>query len=240
MRRIRLAAIWCGLAVLLLMPTNVAAQNSRTFPETGRVVQGAFLEFWDAHGGVETLGLPLSPVYLNRNDNLRQIFERAILEWHPENDQPNRVQLFRMGDALLDNTIGRTDAQGKFQPNGAMYRTVAPRACPASSSSCRTFTETRHTVRGAFYAFWRDRGELELFGYPITEETTLTSLDGGRYVMQYFEKVRLEYHPEIGGGTVLVGRLGARIWDDVRDTISEDGPPIFVPPYSSTLPYQTR
>ena len=53
------------LALLLLLPLaaarpGAAQANSRFFPETGHTVQGRFLAYWEAHGGLAQQGYPLS------------------------------------------------------------------------------------------------------------------------------------------------------------------------------------
>ncbi len=55
----------------------------------------------------------------------------------------------------------------------------------------RYFSETGHTVSGVFLTFFDTRGGLEIFGYPITDQFE----ENGRLV-QYFQRVRMEWHPE--------------------------------------------
>jgi len=45
--------------------------------------------------------------------------------------------------------------------------------------------------RAGFLTFWRERGGVLIFGYPISEEI----VEDGR-IVQYFERARFEYHPE--------------------------------------------
>lgn len=53
------------------------------------------------------------------------------------------------------------------------------------------FQETGHPVSSDFLDFFNRYGGIASFGYPLTAEIVV---DGWR--MQYFEKGRLEYHPE--------------------------------------------
>lgn len=53
------------------------------------------------------------------------------------------------------------------------------------------FVETGYTVRGDFWLFFNQYGGVESLGYPLSEEITLDGWD-----VQYFEKGRLERHPE--------------------------------------------
>ena len=45
------------LALPLFLPAITRAQaTSRTFPETGKTVQGRFLDYWSSHGGLAQQG----------------------------------------------------------------------------------------------------------------------------------------------------------------------------------------
>ncbi len=88
------------------------------FAETGQAITHApFWQYWRSHGlefgdpGVsfrEALalwGYPLTPAQIERNPDgdlvLTQWFERARFEWHPDNPDPHRVLLGRLGAELL-------------------------------------------------------------------------------------------------------------------------------------------
>ncbi|GIV96706.1 MAG: hypothetical protein KatS3mg057_1363 [Herpetosiphonaceae bacterium] len=71
-----------------------------------------------------------------------------------------------------------------------------------------------HTLRGVFRGYWERNGGLPVFGYPLTEEFTEINADAGHsYLVQYFERQRYEYHPELSGTPyeVLLGRLGVEV-----------------------------
>ncbi len=53
------------------------------------------------------------------------------------------------------------------------------------------FPDTRHNVCDQFLKFFNERGGAEIFGYPLTE----WFVEDGRLV-QYFQRVRMEHHPE--------------------------------------------
>jgi peptidoglycan/xylan/chitin deacetylase (PgdA/CDA1 family) len=75
------------------------------------------------------------------------------------------------------------------------------------------FTETGHTLGGAFGRSWQDGGGLIVFGYPLSEEfVEVNPADGKPYLTQYFERVRMEYHPELSGTPYVVslGLLGSQ------------------------------
>ncbi|MBI3970987.1 MAG: hypothetical protein HY332_06830 [Chloroflexi bacterium] len=56
------------------------------------------------------------------------------------------------------------------------------------------YRETGHNISPAFYPSFRALGGLERFGYPRTEEFMENGL-----LVQYFQRARLEYHPEWRG-----------------------------------------
>ncbi len=79
------------------------------------------------------------------------------------------------------------------------------------------FTETQHTLVGPFLQFWKQGGGLPVFGFPISEPMVEKNADDGKlYTVQYFERTRLEYHPEFKDNPlpVLEGLLGN---DLIRD-----------------------
>lgn len=67
---------------------------------------------------------------------------------------------------------------------------------PAPTDGTPYFPETGHTLRGSFREFWLANGGLPIFGYPTSEEFIERGEDGRDYVVQYFERHRLELHPE--------------------------------------------
>src|SRR5690606_7652231 len=87
-----------------------------------------------------------------------------------------------------------------------------PAERPINSLECRYFAETRHNVCGWFLGYWERNGGLERFGYPISgafEE----EIEGRTYTVQYFERRRMEYHPENRYPyDVLLGLLGREVY----------------------------
>jgi iron complex transport system substrate-binding protein len=164
----------------------VAAQSdSRTFPETGKTVKGAFLAYWNAHGQLAQQGLPISNEMedisdLNGKTYTVQYFERAIFESHPENKAPYDVLLSLAG--LFRFT--------QLYPQGA------PNA-KASTDNAITFKETGMALGGKFRAYWESHGGLAQQGFPISNEfQEKNALDGKTYTVQYFERAVFELHPE--------------------------------------------
>ncbi len=77
-------------------------------------------------------------------------------------------------------------------PDAAQH--FAPAERPAGDATF--FPETGHTLRGEFRDYWRAHGGLPIFGFPISEEFVERGPDGRDYIVQYFERHRLELHPE--------------------------------------------
>ena len=98
--------------------------------------------------------------------------------------------------------------------NPATDRAAAAVAAPATANRADLtyFAETQHSISGPFLTFWKSHGGLAVFGYPITEPYNGPSpTDGKTYVQQYFQRTRLEWHPEHKGTEfeVQLGLLGA-------------------------------
>ncbi|MFW6074725.1 MAG: ScyD/ScyE family protein [Chloroflexota bacterium] len=79
---------------------------------------------------------------------------------------------------------------------------------------CSYFEETSHNLCAEFEAYWEANGGLPVFGYPITEAEDEVNLDLDQtFLTQYFERERMELHPENAGTPyeVLLGRLGNEV-----------------------------
>jgi subtilisin family serine protease len=177
------------------------------FAETGQSLQGRFLEYWRGNGGLPVFGYPISA---QSGAPLAQAFERARFEYHPENQAPYDVLLGRLGVEALQ-------AQGR---DWQTFDTVA-----SAPAGCRYFAETKHSLCGAFAAYWQSHGlefdgrrgssfaeNLALFGLPISEPRQEIAEGGQTVLVQWFERARFEYHPENQAPyDVLLGRLGSAL-----------------------------
>ena len=194
-RIMRFACLFLLVAVLGCQAEPGAAQvpAGRPFPETGHSVQGPFLSYWEANGGLAVFGYPVSDE-LWEDGRVVQYFERNRFELHPENPAETQVLLGLLG-------IERLRASGRDWHTQAQGR---------DSADCLYFPETAHSLCGEFRRFWESNGGLPIFGYPITEPAAERSeTDGATYTVQYFERNRFELHPENQAPyTVLLGLLG--------------------------------
>ena len=77
--------------------------------------------------------------------------------------------------------------------------------------------ETGKTLKGKFLQYWNSHGGLAQQGYPISEEfNEWNDTDHNLYTVQYFQRARLEYHPELAGTPfeIQLGLLGDQILRD--------------------------
>lgn len=182
------------------IPTvQLPGDATHTFPETGQTVAGVFLDYWNVNGALAQQGFPISARLgevseLNGKPYTVQYFERAVFEYHPENQAPYDVLLSQLGTFQYKN---------KF-PNGAPNQQVN------NSAGSILFSQTGHRVGGKFLDYWQSHGGLAQQGYPISEEFVEKSdLNGRTYLVQYFERAVFEYHPEnVAPNDVLLSQLG--------------------------------
>jgi hypothetical protein len=179
--------------------------TSRFFPETGHSAKNSFKVFWEnTPNALFVLGYPISQPFIeesftNPGEFYRvQYFERAVLEEHPENYGTNFYILGRlMGNQIIKNRGN----EAPFQPVGN----------PGDS----TWDDaTGHTLRNEpapFRNFWINNGGLAVFGRPTSEQfQEVNQADGKTYWVQYFERQRMEWHPDEPDPRyrILLGLLG--------------------------------
>ncbi|NOK58972.1 MAG: sortase [Chloroflexi bacterium AL-N10] len=191
----RIIAFFLCLCFLPLFSPPTTSANTRAgqpilFAETGHTLAYNFRHFYERQGGLPIFGFPITEVFIE-NGRPVQYFERARLEWHAD-----------VGRTLVTH-LGRWAAQSHgghpaFQPVSA---------APADTTY---IPETQHSVNAVFQEFWRNNGGLMTFGFPISEQfMERNPQDGQEYLVQYFERTRFEYHPELAGEyQVLLGHLG--------------------------------
>lgn len=183
------------------------------FPETDHYAHGAFRDYWTRFGGLEIFGFPLTEQRLEGSYWV-QYFERARFEYHPEYartipdwDKLNsteklkrEIQLTRLGADLVDK---RTSGEG--------YLSVDPLVLPKDAIF---FPQTGHAIWGKIREYWQSHNGLTNFGYPLSRPVEeISETDGKSYVVQYFERTRLELHPENAGTPyeVLLGLMGKEL-----------------------------
>jgi hypothetical protein len=177
--RMRRGGLYWRASLLLLLyaltatlPLPAAGQTDlRYFPETGHWLRGAFRQYWERNGGLDNFGLPLSEEYFRSDGRIVQWFERARFELAQAN--PPVVELGRLGVEVTGDRVF---------PQIPPFKT---------DKNARYFPETGHSLKGLFRATWERRGDLRVFGLPISEEI-YENVNGQWMLVQYFERARFE------------------------------------------------
>ena len=190
--------------VLVLLPLGVTANSIQAqasdsifFEETGHWVRGLFLEkYQSADDPLLIFGYPISDEILDINSGITtQYFQRARMD-------------------QLDGVV-EIAALGK-----KLYSAGTPLDIdPSKSSSCRYFPGTEKSVCYAFLQFYDQHKGYEFFGYPISD----LELQEERYV-QYFEKARMEFRPEMENGErIALADLGSIYLDLYGSPVNSSG-----------------
>jgi len=180
LRSLLIMMVVISLGSVSVTYAQTAAENCRYFVETGYYVCGEFLEFYETRGESEIFGYPLTIEFYDPGLGLQvQYFQRARMEWHPDNPGPYKVQLGLLVDEL-----------------GYHFPQIRQEQIPSSNSNIRHyFSETEHVVSYAFLKCFREKGGVDIFGHPRSE---FLYEDG--HIVQYFQRARMEWYPEIVSG----------------------------------------
>lgn len=216
------ALVLVFLLVGLLGPnTHPVAAQEICFPDQPDVTNclaDTFALFWEANGGLPVFGYPITAAQNEQSADLdaelfTQWTERYRLEFHPNNEAPYTILLGRMGAERLAQ-IGRNPTE-EGREDGPL-------------PDCVWFEETGHNVcdqepgRG-FRTYWESNGlnisgldpynqSLQLFGLPLTAAQEETNDSGDTVLTQWFERARLEWHPDNPDEfKVLLGLLGTEV-----------------------------
>jgi hypothetical protein len=194
-------------------PTNPTGRDpdpsTHYFEITSHNVPDIFYRYWEQNGGIRRFGYPLTEAFMELSETdgetyLTQYFERARFEHHPEYAGTQyEVLLGLLGSERTSHRQG----EAEFRPVDI----------PPDTDEVDYFVETGHTLHGGFRTYWYDNGGLPVFGFPISERITERSAtDGNTYLVQYFERNRMEWHPEFEGTEhqILLGHLAREILID--------------------------
>jgi hypothetical protein len=203
-------AVFLFAGSIAAAPSQSPPRNCEYFTETGHYVCDDFFEFFKARGGLEVFGYPLTEAFDDPARGLWvQYFQRARMELHPYNRAPYKVQLGLLIDEL-----------------GQVYSPIGKDERPALDSSAHHyFPETGHVVSYAFLKYFREKGGVDIFGYPRSE----FMYEEG-YIVQYFQRARMEWHPEAAPGSQMrltnIGELYIERFDLPGDYDQPQPPPI--------------
>jgi hypothetical protein len=171
-----------------------ASPTSLCFSATGHTIKGNFLRYFEAMGGLESLGYPITEAFEQEGRRV-QYFEYARLEDHPDNPGQPVVKLSMLGERL-----GRR--QPPLRPS---------RVPPASSQKSRYYPETGHALSGDFLAYFDAHGGLDRFGFPIAEP-----LVAGGSLVQDFQRARLMWQPHPSSGQRVALEPSGRVYFEVQ------------------------
>ncbi len=83
----------------------------------------------------------------------------------------------------------------------------------ATRAEQQCFSETNQCLAEPFLTYWREHGGLAINGYPITNAFIQTLENGKEFTVQYFERVRMELHPENPAPyNILLGQFGRLLY----------------------------
>lgn len=224
----RILIIILGVALMAVGGVPAKAQQTigHYFSETGHNVTG---EFWAFYQGVPDadliFGMPITEQFQTADGSglSVQYFEKVRLELHPDQPVGQRVVLTDLGTKL--------------------YRSGAPSINLTTPGACRTLNG--FGICYEFLTYFNEHGGQSRFGNPISGSEFQP---GGRLV-QYFERARFEWHPELAAGqNVMLADLGGIYFNAHEDatwlnsTLPLDNIPLLIkPPVSlQTLAFVAR
>jgi hypothetical protein len=203
--------IWIALIFVFISAFAVAiGQQSTTahmgpvryFPETGHTIRGDFLiAYEEAIDPIRIYGYPITEPFINQTTGrLIQYFQKAHFELIPENPPQLRVHRTLLGEIL--------------------YTKGEPIRVSSDLPACRYFQETDKSVCYAFLDFFNAYGGVSQFGYPFSE----IEIRNDR-IVQYFQRARFEWRPELPSGQrVVISDLGRMYFDVRRENIEHQRP----------------
>jgi len=192
MKKVRVASLLIILALITGLSWQVtrAQLSGQYFSETGHWVSGEFLSaYYRVPDPERVYGNPITRQFQDSSTGLWvQYFEKTRFELHPEAPRDQRVQLAPIGQILYETGQGALLIE--------------------ESGDCKVFPETGYRVCHAFLDFYQVYGGSNQFGLPISDFELLNNR-----IVQYFEKARLEWRPELPRGErVVVGNLGLELF----------------------------
>ena len=186
---IRQTGFYMMVLLLILFATGCVTSQSNPFQnsvtqEIGIPIATEFLAFYEGNGGAYIFGNPLADAYTESTEGrLVQYFQRMRLEIDPFE---NRVVPTPLGQWAMPDPIEQLPAPGLEVDQ-------------ASAS-----VEAEISIQDEFREFYLQHGGKAFFGPPISPQF----VEGGTRT-QYFQNVRLEWHPEaLIDNRVQVGLLG--------------------------------
>ena len=177
------------------MPAKAQQTIGHYFSQTGHNVTG---EFWAFYQGVPDaaliFGMPITEQFQAADESglSVQYFEKVRFELHPDQPVGQRVVLSDLGTKL--------------------YQAGAPSINLTTPGACRTLNG--FGVCYEFLTFFNEHGGQDRFGNPISG----SEFQPDGQLVQYFERARFEWHPELAAGqNVMLADLGGIYFNKHED-----------------------
>lgn len=198
-----------------VIPAKAQQTIGYYFSQTGHNVTGEFWTFYQSvPDAAVVFGMPITEQFTSADGSglTVQYFEKARFELHPDQPEGQRVVLTPLG----------TDLHQKGLPS---INQTTPGAC-------QTFNG--FGVCYEFLTFFEQHGGLSRFGYPIS---AFEFQPDGR-IVQYFERARFEWHPELPAGQDVTLADFGRIYFDAHEdpALLESSQPFNDIPVQGTAP----
>ncbi len=180
------------LILLLALPgASVSAQEGNGGYSNGHNVTGAFWTFYNSvPEPLRIFGYPITEAFTDPNGKVMQYFQRVRMEI-----VNGEVVVSQLGRLVHDETIPVT----KIETN---------------TSFCDNFG-TKYNVCYEFLLFYEQHNGEKYFGEPISD---LFQISENTPSMQYFENVRMEFHPNAAAGEkISLSYLGKMQFDSQYD-----------------------
>ncbi len=170
------------LGALLVAPEPPLAEppsrpDQQFFPETGHSVMAAFLRYFEARGGADFFGYPITEMMVE-NGRIVQYFERARLEWHPDNPPGLRVQLGRLGEIYLDRFL--PSSEERDPESGSSQRILPPPVTALQVAPSVSHSYAGQNQPQALYVFVYDQVGVPLAGAQV--QAVIHLPDGDREI----------------------------------------------------------
>ncbi|MDE2816611.1 MAG: hypothetical protein OXK81_07920 [Chloroflexota bacterium] len=143
-------------------------ENQRYFPETGHIVSGAFLRFFNTRGKLDIFGYPTSEV-IQENGKTVQYFQRSRFEYYPQLPETHQITLGLLGEELAQQA----------GPRGQFWVTGMPATLKTSQ-----IVNLQVAVQNTGILRWSPLGPSAVsVGYRWLDQASNTVLEGSRIAL---------------------------------------------------------
>jgi lipoprotein-anchoring transpeptidase ErfK/SrfK len=174
---------------LVSLPASSPNPAKVYFPNFGQFVANPLLRFWRMNGRFEAFGGPMARAYVDAQGHTVQYFQKMALAYYPE--------LAGSGYELRPYDIGRhwLESAPPAVTTAFPFATLPPQP---SLPQRLYFPQTGHTLSAGFLDLYNRTGALFIWGFPLSEEYSLTTGDGLTYTAQLFERGHMLWTPTTG------------------------------------------